>query len=238
MHTAFGADYSDPMRGRSMKRDSRGGVRRRPSQRRSQVTVTAILDAAARVFEERGFAAGTTNRVAERAGVGVGSLYEYFPNKDALLVAVVERELERERSKLLAILEPGPDRRDLAAQLHAFALTVVELHAKRPALYRILFDQADHPPAAHACVLRFEEALAHALADSLRRARPSLRDPDTAAHLIVQTTESLAHRFVLRGIHELDRAGFVRELTRLLVGYALGGAREPRPRSARRAGPR
>jgi hypothetical protein len=53
----------------------------------------------------------------------------------------------------------------------------------------------------------------------------------------VQTTESLAHRFVLRGIHDLDRAGFVRELTRLLLGYALG-ARGPRPRSSRRAGPR
>jgi hypothetical protein len=53
----------------------------------------------------------------------------------------------------------------------------------------------------------------------------------------VQTTESLAHRFALRGIHDLDRAAFVRELTRLLVGYALGG-REPKPRSAGRAGPR
>jgi hypothetical protein len=74
-------------------------------------------------------------------------------------------------------------------------------------------------PAAHACVLRFEESLAHALADSLREARPALRDPDTAAHLIVQTTESLAHRFVLRGIHELGRSDFVAELTRLLAAY-------------------
>jgi AcrR family transcriptional regulator len=220
-----------------MKRVSRPGARRKPSQRRSQLTVTAILDAAARVFEERGFDAGTTNRVAEKAGVSIGSLYEYFPNKDALLVAVVERELERERSKLLAILAPAASERGLAAQLHAFVETLVELHARRPALHRILFEQADHPPAAHACVLRFEESLAHALAESLRGARPLLRDPDTAAHLIVQTSESLAHRFVLRGIHELDRAGFVRELTRLLVGYALA-APEPRPRSAGRAGPR
>ena len=51
-----------------MKKVPRAGGRRRPSQRRSQVTVTAILDAAARVFEERGFDAGTTNHVAERAG--------------------------------------------------------------------------------------------------------------------------------------------------------------------------
>ena len=56
---------------------SRAGERRKPSQRRSQVTVGAIVDASARVFEERGFDAGTTNRVAEKAGVSVGSLYEY-----------------------------------------------------------------------------------------------------------------------------------------------------------------
>jgi AcrR family transcriptional regulator len=219
MRGAAGADYSDPEPGGAMKKASRAGGRRKPSQRRSQVTVDAILDAAARVFEERGFDAGTTNRVAEKAGVSVGSLYEYFPNKDALLVAVVERELERERGKLLAALEPAAGRRGLATQLRSFLDTLVGLHARRPALHRILSDQADHPPEAHACALRFEESLAHALADSLRSARPSLQDPDTAAHLIVQTSESLAHRFVLRGIHDLGRGAFVRELTRLLLGY-------------------
>ena len=180
-----------------MKTVPRARGRRRPTQRRSQVTVTAILDAAARVFEERGFEAGTTNHVAERAGVSIGSLYEYFPNKDAMVVALVERELERERAKLLAILAPAGTQEDLAAQLRSFVETLVELHAKRPSLHRILFDQAEHPPAAHACVLRFEESLAHALADSLHGVQPSLRDADTRAHLIVQTTESLAHRFVL-----------------------------------------
>ncbi len=203
-----------------MKKASSTGGRRKPSQQRSQQTVTAILDAAARVFEERGFDAGTTNHVAERAGVSIGSLYEYFPNKDAMVVALVERELEAERAKLLAILAPATTPAELAGQLRGFVETLVEFHARRPALHRILFEQADHPPAAHACVLRFEESLAHALAESLRRALPSRSDPDTAAHLIVQTTESLAHRFVLRGIHDLDRAGFVAELTRLLLGYA------------------
>lgn len=219
-----------------MKRAARSDGRRRPSQRRSQVTVTAILDAAARVFEERGFEAGTTNYVAERAGVSIGSLYEYFPNKDAMVVALVERELEREQARLLALLAPVGTQRGLEAQLRAFVETLVELHAKRPALHRILDDQAEHPPAAHACVLRFEESLAHALAESLRAVQPRLRDADTRAHLIVQTTESLAHRYVLRGIHDLAREAFVREVTRLLVGYAA--ARGARPRSARRAGPR
>src|SRR5262245_5731496 len=213
-----------------MKKTSRPKRRREPSQQRSQVTVTAILDAAARVFDERGFETGTTNHVAQKAGVSIGSLYEYFPNKDSLVVALVERELESERERLLAILAPARTPRALASQLHAFVETLVELHARRPALHRILVDQAEHPPAAHACVLRFEESLAHALEASLRSARPGLRDADTAAHLIVQTTESLAHRFVLRGIHALERDAFVAELTRLLAAY-VGVAPAPGSRS-------
>jgi AcrR family transcriptional regulator len=193
-------------------------ARKRPSQARSQVTVEAILDAAAQVFEARGYAAGTTNRIAQRAGVSIGSLYEYFPNKDAIVVALAERELEREREEILDLLQ-GSARDSLAGLLRRFVETVVGFHARSPALHRILFEEAQHPPETHACVLRFEETLAHALADVLRKRRLRIPDTDLAAHLIVQTTESLAHRFVLRGIHELDQGAFVDEVTRLLARY-------------------
>jgi AcrR family transcriptional regulator len=65
--------------------------RKRPRQARSKAMVTAILDAAARVVRTDGDDHLTTNRVAEVAGVSVGSLYQYFPNKAALLVALLER---------------------------------------------------------------------------------------------------------------------------------------------------
>jgi AcrR family transcriptional regulator len=189
-------------------------------QRRSRETVAAILDAAARVLEEHGYAAGTTNRIAERAGVSIGSLYEYFPSKDAIVVALAERELDAERDALLAVLTGARAREPLALLLRRFVEAIVDLHAARPTLHRILFEEADHPPGAHACVLRFEEALAHALEAILRARRVGGDDPDCAAHLIVQTAEALSHRFVLRGIHDLDRAGFLEQATRLLVGYA------------------
>jgi AcrR family transcriptional regulator len=69
-------------------------VRKHPRQLRSRITVTALLDATARVLIQRGFADCTTNYVAEVAGVGIGSLYEYFPNKEALVAALVEREID------------------------------------------------------------------------------------------------------------------------------------------------
>jgi AcrR family transcriptional regulator len=66
--------------------------RKQPTQARSSETVNVILEAAARILETRGFAGYTTNAVAERAGVSIGSLYQYFPNKDALTAALIDRE--------------------------------------------------------------------------------------------------------------------------------------------------
>lgn len=201
-----------------MTRSRPTSARKRPSQARSQATVDAILDAAAQVFEVRGYAAGTTNRIAVRAGVSIGSVYEYFPNKDAIVVALADRELERERQEILAVLE-GSRRKSLNALLRKFVETVVAFHARSPALHRILFDEAEHPPETHACVLRFEESLAHALEAALRERRVAVPDRDLAAHLIVQTAESLAHRFALRGIHDLDQESFTEEVSRLLARY-------------------
>lgn len=216
-----------------MASESRTRPRKRPLQRRSRETVRVILDAAAQVFERHGHAAGTTNRIAARAGVSVGSVYEYFPNKDAIVVALAERELDKERETLLAILTEAGRSEPLASLLHRFVEALVELHAARPNLHRMLFEEADHPPRAHACVLRFEESLAHALESILRARRAGGDDPDTCAHLIVQTSEALAHRFVLRGIHDLDRRAFVEQTTRLVTGYAR---QKSPPRTSRRAG--
>lgn len=77
-------------------------TRRRPVQDRSRRTVERILDAAAHVFGERGYA-GTTNHVAELAGVSIGSLYQYFPDKDALLVALHDRHLDEVGHRLLGV---------------------------------------------------------------------------------------------------------------------------------------
>ncbi len=70
-----------------------GVTRRQPRQRRSLRTVSFMFEAAARVIERDGIVAITTNRIADECGISVGSLYQYFPNKDALLIAMALREL-------------------------------------------------------------------------------------------------------------------------------------------------
>lgn len=76
--------------------------RKTPRQARARATQDAILEAAAHIIGRGGLAAFNTNAVAERAGVSIGSLYQYFPNKDALMVALIERQQAQQRERLAA----------------------------------------------------------------------------------------------------------------------------------------
>lgn len=90
--------------------------RRRPVQARAKATCDFVLEAAARVFKREGFAA-TTNRIAEEAGVGIGTLYEYFPHKQALLLALAERHVALAEVEIQAACSAGGPLRDLLTAL-------------------------------------------------------------------------------------------------------------------------
>lgn len=72
-------------------------LRRRPQQARGQQRIHRILDAAEHIFAEVGYDNATTNAIAARAETSIGSLYQFFPNKEAILKAVVKRYLEEMR---------------------------------------------------------------------------------------------------------------------------------------------
>lgn len=78
--------------------------RKSPRQERSRLTVERILDAAARIFQDQGYAGATTNEIADEAEVSVGSVYQYFPNKDAILVALTRRHIETATAGLVELV--------------------------------------------------------------------------------------------------------------------------------------
>lgn len=80
-----------------MKAIERASTRREPKQQRSRQTVEAVLEAVRRVLRRHGAEAITTNRIAEAAGVSIGSLYQYFPDKQAIFMALHERHVHRVR---------------------------------------------------------------------------------------------------------------------------------------------
>jgi AcrR family transcriptional regulator len=111
--------------------------RKTPRQSRSLATVEAVLEAAARILEERGPDGLNTNAVAERAGVGIGSLYQYFPNKHALVAALVRRSTAALHARL-ATAGPQALAGDFETGIAALVRAAVAHQLARPGLERML----------------------------------------------------------------------------------------------------
>ncbi|MFA5963507.1 MAG: TetR family transcriptional regulator [Sphingomonas sp.] len=168
--------------------------RKHPRQQRSAALVSAVLDAAIQVLTREGAARFTTARVAERAGVSVGSLYQYFPNKAAILFRLQSDEWRRTSQLLHDILEdraiPPPAR--LRALVHAFLRSECEEAAVRGALN----DAAPlYRDAAEAIAVR--AASAGIVATFMREALPDTPEPARmlAADLIKSTIREVGASF-------------------------------------------
>jgi AcrR family transcriptional regulator len=199
-------------------------ARKQPRQQRSAQTRRDILGAAARVFGEHGYAAGTTNRIAAAADVSIGSLYQYFPNKDAILAALSEAHIDAGTTLLAERLRDGlPEALDDLLRL--FVRAAIDNHRDDPALHRVLFEEA---PRSEALLtrLRDTEARGVAVVTEMLRHHPevSVNDPEFAARLIIATVESLVHRLIAAPV---DTVQLEDEVVRLLTGYLRASAAVP-----------
>jgi AcrR family transcriptional regulator len=168
--------------------------RKRPRQERSRETVRAILEAAAQLFGERGEAGATTDAIAARAGVSIGSLYQYFPSKDALLATLSACHLLAAREALAPAFALFDADAPPAVALQALAAALMRAHEERPRLHRLLF--ADAPIASeHArALLAMHRDHCARLARWLA-ARPEARvaHPARAARIGLDAVTALAH---------------------------------------------
>jgi AcrR family transcriptional regulator len=200
--------------------DRRLEPRKLPKQGRSGATVEAILEAAAQVFERQGYAAGTTNRIAERAGVSIGSLYQYYPNKDAILVALVHRHL----AEGMAALESHLQRLSRGARfddiLPDIVHAMVALHALAPGLHRVLFEETQLPPTLRAELDGLEDRLVDLAADALAADPDSCPvDPRLSARVVIGAIEGLTHRLVLRPPSGVAPEAIAGEITEVVRAY-------------------
>ncbi|TDE51562.1 TetR/AcrR family transcriptional regulator [Nonomuraea mesophila] len=201
--------------------------RKHPRQQRSRETVAAILEAAAQLFQRHGYTATTTNKIAERAGVSIGSLYQYFPNKDALLVALAEHYLTQSAQQVAQVFaRAGEHRLPLSALLADLVECVAALHTDRPRLHRLLFDQAPRTPDLVTRFRQAEQQIAQALARELRRVGAGGPDPELNALLAVQGIEAHLHGALLDVPAGHDTTGHVRAVVRLWQ-HALSAPCDP-----------
>jgi AcrR family transcriptional regulator len=199
---------------------SRHPRRRIARQARARATVEHILEATARVLVSRGYAAATTNHIAARAGVSIGTLYEYFSSKQALVAALVGRHLDEAEQRLAELADRvalGTPSLDDAVR--AIVSAMLDLHATRPRLHRVLFEEVPHSKAVCARIAAIEDAQSEALSALLPLLAP-VREPRVTARVIVELLEALTHRWlVTKAAEPLPRERMQLELETLVLAY-------------------
>lgn len=195
--------------------------RKSASQQRSAATVAAILEAAARVLERGGLEAFTTNAVAARAGVSIGSLYQYFPGKDALMAALIAEDAAAFQAALAAaVAQPGTSLEDDVARLVDVA---VSHQLERPALARILdFEERRLALGGEAAAQKRE--IGKTVVTVLSRHAACLGELDlvVAAGDLAAMTRGITDEAGARG--ELEADALKRRVLRAALGYLLGPA--------------
>ena len=168
--------------------------RKSPTQDRARETVAAILEAAVDLFSTRGYARTSTNHIARRAGVSVGSLYQYFPNKDAVLTALLARHLGAVESAISTCI---PLLRDPAVPLRDGVRRLLELlrevHEADPRLSRAIEQQAGQMPVVPEGLAGYKQGHVATLEEILST-RPDVRPGPHAlmAVLLAAVTETVS----------------------------------------------
>ena len=207
-------------------------ARKRPTQARSRATVDTILDAAAHVFAERGYTSTTTNHIATHAGLSIGSLYQYFPNKDALLVAMEERHLEQMEVLMAAATtrwrQNNPTQTEWAEDLvdTLIAANDSELHV-------LIYDTAPPLPQLRELTSTIVAPLTNAVAGQLRRWHHGT-NARLRAEVLVVVALRLVHDMAIRTRSGRSRMRVRSEIIRALLAIAADSGIPDDPLDARR----
>ncbi len=188
-------------------------LKKQPKQARSQEMVETLLQATTRILRNEGRERLTTNRVAEVAGVSVGSLYQYFPNKQSLLDALAERYDAQFLARLIRAFGKFGGR-PLREGLRELARFTIEIHREDPELHNALSPEI--PTEQHQTVIELVRAGLEAYRDEIRRP-----DLDLATYFVVEVGESIVHNTAVRAPERLNDPRFLDELCDLMERYLV-----------------
>jgi AcrR family transcriptional regulator len=201
--------------------------------------VSVILDASVRIFEQEGAYAATTSRIAEVAGVSVGTLYQYFENRDAILAALQDREFERASAMLERVLagSGGAPGRDVA---RAVVQELFKLYRAAPALHRLLAVEGLRVTPTER-VLAFDARAVGAIKAFFTFGGSVMRrnNVDAAAFVAYQAVRAVMLAYLLERPSGIDDPALTEELADLLERYLVetGDAGHTSSRFRRRPAP-
>ena len=179
-----------------------------------------ILQATTRILVAEGYDRASTNRIALAAGVSIGSLYQYFPNKEALVAALCERHV----GQMLAICEAKLTElatAPLPVAAREIVRALLRAHAVEPKLHKVLIEQV--PRVGRLCAINEVSgrmtAAVHAYLAS-RRAELRPQNLEVAAFILVRAVEAVSHAAVIERPEYLVDGELADELAELVLRYA------------------
>ncbi len=192
--------------------------RKKPSQERSRELVEWIIEAAARVVQRHGYAGLTTNHVAEEAGVSIGSVYQYFPTKDAVVAELTRRHVEDGLGEFRSVFDRWrahpPSDLDSAVR----ALVQLSIAVNDPArLHEALYDRAAVNAAAAKAVEDFRAEAVIGVAALLSHFAIGGESPARVAEFLVSSTWATVHEVILAQPDDAARTAAVDEWVRFVT---------------------
>jgi AcrR family transcriptional regulator len=191
-------------------------ARRAPRQERAHRTVDAILEAARILVVRHGLEALTTNGVARLAGVSIGSLYQYFPSKRALISALRERHQQAGEQLFIATLAELYKVHSVDVAVRCFVESMVLFHRHEPALHRAL-ELAGRRDTFNAREQRMFGLIRGYLES--RRELLAVTDMDQATLVIASAVEAITHNAAILQPAALADDKLIDDVTRMLTFY-------------------
>jgi AcrR family transcriptional regulator len=180
------------------------------------VTVDAIIQASTYILTEVGWEGLTTNAIAERAGVNIGSLYQYFPNKEAIVAELQRRHAEATHAELHKALRLIPDQPSLREVLTLIVDMLINEHRVAPAVHKAITEELPstlrHPPEE-------KEQLRGQILALLKPFMRNVPDPDLAVYMVSVAAHAIIHNMTAERPELLGHPGLVAELVTLLENY-------------------
>jgi len=190
--------------------------RKTPRQERSRATVEALLEATTDILLRDGYAKLTTNRIAERAGVNIASLYQYFPGKDAIVAELRRRHGADQRAALRQVLAEHTAG-GLESTIRKLVFVGVAGHAHAPRLHRIFTEEM--PALGYREVAAIDAPIFDAMRRFLQASDADVRDLDLALWMISTASGAILHRAAVERPEDLSTGVIAEELITLLCRY-------------------
>jgi AcrR family transcriptional regulator len=193
-------------------------VRREPKQARARQTVEAVLEAAVRILKREGIDALTTNRIAEVAGVSIGSLYQYFPHKESIFEALHRRHIE-EIDRLIHAQLTRHASSSLEILIRTMIEAMIEAHTIDPELSGLLATEVPHSAGGtEDFAVRLHGAFRLAIASKGHYGKQA-RDLDKTVFVVANMVDALSHGAALRRPANVSLSEAKAEAVRAVMAY-------------------